>query len=390
MHITYLAFVEIDIANACVVHTREMCEQFIALEHDVTLILPRPLTMQSWQGVRHIWVRWWGFDRPRKWIFFLESAWRLWSVHRRRPIKVLYVREMDRHPFLAGLVQWLGIPMVVEVNGWALDELRLLGASSQQSYAFERCQRKLFSAAKGIMVSTIGNAENVIAHYGISRHKVQVQDLGTNNQHFKPGDKVLARQKIGVPMNAPIILFAGSFHPHHDLTTLLKAHAKLVAQGFEALLLLVGNGNQFESIQQHIELSGLGGHIRLCGACPYDEVPIYFRAADIGVVPLTVEKIRQQQGSLASKLWDYMACHLPVVVTDLPHTSSAKLLKDKAYIVQPENVNDMARGLRDLLENAQLRQNLAIKGHDYVRVHKTWRRAAEDTVSFIQKRLVEW
>ena len=49
----------------------------------------------------------------------------------------------------------------------------------------------------------------------------------------------------------------------------------------------------------------------------------------------------------------------------------------------------MTKGLRDLLENAQLRNNLATRGHDYVRVHRTWRRAAEDTVTFIEKRLVE-
>ena len=190
-------------------------------------------------------------------------------------------------------------------------------------------------------------------------------------------------------VNQSIIFFAGSFHPHHDLATLLSAHAKLVSQGFDALLLLVGDGNQRGNIQQQIESSGLSKHISLRGSCPYDQVATYFRAADIGVVPLTTEKIRQQQGSLASKLWDYMACKLPVVVTDLPHTTSATLLEDKAYIVQPEDVNAMARGIRDLLENAQLAKSLATQGYEYVCGHKTWRRAAEDTASFIEKRLVE-
>ena len=389
MHITYLAFIEIDVANACLVHTREMCEQFIALKHKVTLILPRPLTMQSWEGVRHIWVRWWGFDRPRKWVFFLESAWKLWCVHRRRPIYVLYVREMDRHPFLVGLVKWLRIPMVVEVNGWGLDDMKLLGASPRRTRLVEHGQRKLFKGARGIIVSTRGNAEKVIAHYGISRHKVQVQELGTNIEHFKPGDKVLARQKIGVPIDKPIIFFAGSFHPHHDLSTLLSAHAKLFSQGFETLLLLVGDGSQRKIIQEQIELSGLSDHIRLCGARPYDQVPTYFRAADIGVVPLLANKVRQQQGSYASKLWDYMACGLPVIITDFPNTSSAKLLADKAYIVPPGNVGAMTKGLKDLLENSQMRDNIAAKGYDYVCSHRTWRQAAGETVAFIEKRLVE-
>ena len=388
MHITYLAFVEIDVSNACVVHTREMSEQLAELGHEVTLIMPHPLTMQTWPGVRHIWVRLWGFSRWQKWMFFLESAWRLWRVHRRRPIQALYVREMDRHPFLAQLVKWLGLPMVVEVNGWSLDDWNLLGVSSRESRASEHCQRQIFKAAKGIMVSTRGNAEKIISHYGISRDNVQVQELGTNIEHFQGVDKVLARQKLGLPLDTPIILFAGSFHPHHDLNTLLTAHAKLVSQGFEALLLLVGDGNQRVMIQQKIEASGWSRHMKVCGVFPYDQVPIYFQAADIGVVPLTTGKVHQQQGSFSSKLWDYMASGLPVIVTDLPHTSSSKLLEDKAYLVPPEDVSAMTKGLIDLLENNQLRTNIATNGHEYVRAHRTWRRAAEDTVSFIEKQLV--
>ena len=66
MRIVYLALIEIDVANACLVHTREITEGLAALGHEVTVILPRPSRVQAWQGVRHVSVRWWGFEAAER------------------------------------------------------------------------------------------------------------------------------------------------------------------------------------------------------------------------------------------------------------------------------------------------------------------------------------
>ena len=390
MRIAYLALIEIDVANACLVHTREMAEELAALGHEVTVILPRPLRMQAWQGVRHVWVRWWGFDRRRQWAFFVESSWRLWRLHRRQRFDLLYVREMARHPFLPGLVGWLRFPLFVEVNGWVLDDLRLLGASRRELRAAERSQRNLFMAAVGILASTVGNAEKIVMDYGIPRQRVHVQELGTNTARFMPGDRQRVRKDLGLPLDGEIILFAGSFHPHHDLSTLVNAFVQLVAQGFEeVLLLLVGDGLQWQSVRQSFACSGITGRVIMPGFRPYEEVPFYFQAADIGVVPLTATNITQRNGAVTAKLWDYMAAGLPVVVTDFPYTPSGSLLADKAYVVPPGDPDAMAGAFLDLLGSADKRARLGQAGLNYVRQHRTWRQAAAETADFIGKRLKE-
>jgi len=390
MRIAYLGLVEIDVANACLVHTREIAEGLAALGHEVTVILPRPVRMQAWQGVHHVWVCWWGFDRREQWAFFVESAWRLWRLRRRQRFDLLYVREMVRHPFLPGLVRLLRLPLFVEVNGWLLDDLRLLGASRRELRAAEQCQRNLFGAAVGILASASGNAENVVTYYSIPKERVHVQELGTNTAHFTPGDRRRVRADLGLPLDGQIILFAGSFHPHHDLSTLVNAFAQLVAEGFEtAWLLLVGHGHQWEAIRRSLASSGITSRVITAGFRPYEKIPSYFQAADIGVVPLTAAKIRQQNGAVASKLWDYMAAGLPVVVTDFPYTPSASLLADKAYVVPPEDPKAMARAFADLLGDVDKRGRLGEAGLNYVRQHRTWRQAAAETADFVAKRLKE-
>jgi glycosyltransferase involved in cell wall biosynthesis len=390
MRIAYLAMIEIDVANACLVHTREMAEGLAALGHEVTLILPRPLRMQAWHGVRHVWVRWWSFDRLGEWAFFLESAWHLWRLHRHRRFDLLYVREMARHPFLPAFVRWLRLPLFAEVNGWVLDDLRHRSASRRELRAAERDQRGLFGAAVGILADAVGDAETAVTYYGIPRQRVHVQKLGTNTAHFTPGDRRRVRTDLALPVDGQIILFAGSFHPHHDLRTLVNAFAQLAAHGDEQpVLLLVGGGAQWHSTRQSVESMGLADRVRMPGPVPYEMIPSYFRAADIGVLPLTARRIRQMNGALAFKLWDYMAAGLAVVVTDFSDSPGASVLADTAFVVPPEDPKAMAAALADLSGDMNKRIRLAQAGLDYVRQHRTWRQAAAETADFIAKRLKE-
>lgn len=387
LRIACLAFVELDVANACSIHTREIGEGLAALGHDVTVILPRPLRAQAWSGVRHVWVRWWGFDRLRALAFHLQCAVHLLRLHLAEGFDLLYLREAVPQPLLPGLARRLGLPLFVEVNGWALDDLRLVGASEQELDRARDSQRELLRSARGLVVSTAGNARRIAQEYGVPADRILVQELGTNTDLFSPGDREAARAALGLPERAPIILFAGSFHPHHDLATVVEAFAKTAAVEPSARLLLVGEGALRRPIEARVKALGLTESVRMEGARPYEAMPAYFRAADLAVLPLTAPKIRQQQGAFAAKLWDYMAAGLPLVVTDLPDSLSYPLLADKAVLVPPGEASAMAEAFRSLLADRARREALGRAGRDYVLAHRSWRRAALETASFIEARL---
>ncbi|MBM4133672.1 MAG: glycosyltransferase family 4 protein [Nitrospira sp.] len=387
MRIAYVALIEIDVANACLIHTREIGEQWARLGHEVTVLLPKPLRKQAWSGVRHAWVRWWGFDWPRQLAFIGESAWRLIRLHRARPFDLLYVRELTVRPGLAWLLRRMRLPYFVEVNGWVLDEMRMMGASARALRVARRTQGRILSGASGIVASTTGNADKVIREYGIPTERVMVQELGTNAEHFLPGDRRRARLALALPQEGPVILFAGSFHPHHDLSTMVKAFASLGEAEQRPWLLLVGYGTTWDAVRKQCESLGIADRVLLPGSRPYEAMPLYFQAADIAVLPLTGANIRQRNGCITLKLWDYMAAGLPVLVTDFQDTPSAAILMGKVYSVKPEDPDAMAAGLRDLLRQENLRRRLGQTGLDYVRKHRTWRQAAEDTLRFIEDRL---
>ena len=387
MRILYLAFVETDISNACVIHTREIVENLSALGHEVTVVLPRPLKTQIWKNIDHRWVRFWGFDRPRKYIFFLMSAWRIFWMHRKRPYDLLYLRETQHTPLLLLLLRLTKLPLFVEVNGWLLDDLHLKGATKKHISSAKVRQQKLFHAATGILVSTTGNADRLASFYGVQKGRIRVQELGCNTTLFKAGDQERSRALLDLPANAKLILFAGSFHHHHDLKILIESFSLVLKQHPESYLILLGTGAQFETIQREVDELRLDGHVILPGVRPYEEIPIWHRAVDIAILPLTAKKVEQQNGCFSLKLWEYMASGLPVIATDFSHTPSAKLLDGKVLIVPPEDIVTMTTAIMRLLKDTSLCCLLSAAGRSYVLEHRSWRHAARETIDFIVIRL---
>jgi len=387
MRIAYLALIELDIPNACSIHTREISEQMAVLDNEVHLFLPRPLAMQRWQHVHHHWIRFWGFDPLRQFCFLFEACIRLMLTHRRQAFDLLYLRECEHPYLLIWLSRRLGIPLFVEVNGWLLDDLQSLGADRHQIQMARRGQRSLFSAARGIVADIGGNAANIACCYDQAEEKMYVQELGVNSGLFSNVSRNQARKQLGFDARAFIVLFAGSFHPHHDLRTLIHAFAKARSRISQLTLLLVGDGAQRASTEAWVREEKIKDSVLFAGICPYEGMPIWFAAADILVSPLLKRKVERQNGACATKLWEAMAAGTAVVVTDLPHTSSYPLLSEIAWVAPPEDAEALAGAIVAALQDGETREARIEHARRYVLEHRTWRRAASDTLAFIDRRL---
>jgi glycosyltransferase involved in cell wall biosynthesis len=72
-----------------------------------------------------------------------------------------------------------------------------------------------------------------------------------------------------------------------------------------------------------------------------------------------------------------MATGIPVVTSSV--SSLPEVVGDAAMIVNPENVFDIARGIREVLVQEPLRKKLIASGYEQVRQF-SWRRTAQQTL----------
>ncbi len=183
-------------------------------------------------------------------------------------------------------------------------------------------------------------------------------DPAFSRNHVDPENEqnVLERYSI----RWPFILYAGTVRPQKNVPRLVEAFAVLRGEfenhpEFRDLrLVIIGDelsGNP--SVRRAVFATRIEPFVRFLGFVPLDTLKVFYRAATIFAFPSLYE------GFGLAPL-EAMACGTPVVASNLPPLVEA--VGDAAELVTPDNVFDIARGLRELLLDRERRENLSRAG----------------------------
>jgi glycosyltransferase involved in cell wall biosynthesis len=144
---------------------------------------------------------------------------------------------------------------------------------------------------------------------GLDASRIVQFPWGVDTERFRSGaDTLLLRQRPGWE-GSTIILCTRSWEPNYGVLYLLDAFCLARDTMPRLRLVLLGSGSQNEAIRQFIREKGLEKVVLLPGAAPPEQLPDYFRAADV------YASCAYSDGSSLSLL-EAMATGLPVLVTD--------------------------------------------------------------------------
>src|SRR5205823_13305599 len=147
-----------------------------------------------------------------------------------------------------------------------------------------------------------------VIELGIPGEKVHVVSRGLNTQLFFPGDRLLARRRLGISQDGRAILWVGRMVPVKGLDVLLAACAELRDRGEAFHLYLAGDGPLRTFLETDVRRRGLGEMVSFLGARPQDELPDWYRAADVTVLPSRSEGV-------PNVLRESLACGTPFVAS---------------------------------------------------------------------------
>lgn len=163
-----------------------------------------------------------------------------------------------------------------------------------------------------------------------------------------PGvSKTAARAELELP-DRPIVLFVGRLSREKGPDVLMRAWDQVAAE-CDATLVVVGVGAEAERVAQWVRQSGHVDRVRLAGARL--DVDRFYRAADVLAVPSRSE-------TFCNALAEGMAHELAVVATPVGLAKHWIWHGQNGMIVGGEDGSEMARALRQLLEDPPLRQRL--------------------------------
>lgn len=227
----------------------------------------------------------------------------------------------------------VGCPVVLQVHG--SDILLLNQVPSRRRRTEEAVQ-----SADGIVAVSNDLAGNLV-RMGVEASKIRVIHDGVDRSLFAPGDKAHERAILQLPSEGRILLFVGNLVPVKAIDVLLRACAETILRDEPFQLVIVGQGPLRPSLEQLAGQLGIASRVRFAGALPQVDLPRWYRAADIFVLPSHSEGV-------PNVLLESSACGTPWVasrvggIPEIAHLGVSRL-------VTPNKPDELAAAIHEML-----------------------------------------
>lgn len=234
-------------------------------------------------------------------------------------------------------------------------------------------QLKLKAArAKRIITISDNSKRDIVNYLRIPETRVDVIYHGIEPT-FAPASSDRKRalvEKYGLVK--PFLLYVGTYLPHKNLETLMRAFAQLTSswRGPLELVLAGKQGRNSSNIKNVVEQLSLGDRVRMLGFVPDEDLPALYSLCTSFVYPSRYE-------GFGLPLLEAMACGAPVVAARsscLPEIGG-----DAAEYFESNDVGMLAGSLLRILKEQDFRHELIRRGSARA-VKFSWRAAAERTL----------
>ncbi len=179
-------------------------------------------------------------------------------------------------------------------------------------------------------------------------------------------------------INEPFIFYVGTAFPHKNLENLIKAFEILNTSQPELNLVLVGKKEQYyERLEKLAGSSPARSSITFTGFIPDEELKWLYEHAETYVFPSLSE-------GFGLPGLEAMVHGCPVVSSNA--TCLPEVYGDAAHYFDPNNIEDMAAKIKEVLDTPTLREELIKKGHLQTQKY-SWHHMAEQTLEIYTQAL---
>ena len=190
-------------------------------------------------------------------------------------------------------------------------------------------------------IIAVSNAtKNYVLSLGAKPNKVTVLHNGVDLKRFKPmpEKREEMRRKLGIPQGSIVVLTVRRLVYKNGIDTLIESANLAVKKNPKIVFLAVGKGPDFNNVQVRIKQLGIEGNFKLTGFVKDEDLPLYYNAADLFVLP------SKSGEGLPLVALEAMACGLPVAATNV---GGIREIMNNKYgkLVPPNNADLLANAI---------------------------------------------
>ncbi len=265
------------------------------------------------------------------------------------------------------------VPMIADLQGSLSGEVADhtgRGLTSLIHNVFGRAERWLTAKPERILSSSPRFTETLQAEFG--RDDAITFDDAVDTERFQPHPPDSELQAaLGLPPDKPTVVFLGVLTRYQGVDDLLQAARQVVDQRPDTHFLVMGYPN-VEHYKAAATALGLDTRVIFPGRIDYDRAADALNLGDLAVSP----KLSATEAN--GKLFNYMACGLPVAVYDTP--INRQILGPSGSYAPLGDHAALARVLIELVDNAERRRHLGAALRQRAVNEFSWARSGETLV----------
>jgi glycosyltransferase involved in cell wall biosynthesis len=239
--------------------------------------------------------------------------------------------------------------------------------NTRRWFGFLRMQVRVVKQLPAVLTVSHNSKADINAQMHVPLERLTVVPVGVDHTVFKPyGDVIKKKGRLMVTSSSDV--------PMKGLVPLLEAIAKLRAER-EIDLVVIGQPKAKGRVAATIERLGLTDIVTTISGVSDEELARLYGEAEVAIVPSLYE-------GFSLPAIEAMSCGVPVVATTggaLPEVVGTS--GETGLLVEPNDPDALVGAIRQLLDDAALRERLGAAGRQRVIERFTWEVTARGTAA---------
>jgi glycosyltransferase involved in cell wall biosynthesis len=238
---------------------------------------------------------------------------------------------------------------------------------------------------RAAQVLTVSEAtkRDAVKHLGLAPEKIEVVPDAVDQELAQPvTDEERHRTLTRYQIHDPFVLYAGRIQVHKNVPRLIEAFGVVKAElenhpKYRNLrLIVIGDElSNFPEVRHAVMRTRIQHWVRFLGFVPLETLRVFYESAVAFLFPSLHE-------GFGLPPLEAMSQGTPVVTSSVSALPEA--VGNAAVLVNPENVFDIARGLRQVLLDDEFREELVRRGYKQVQ-RFSWDRSAQKVLQVYRR-----
>lgn len=276
-------------------------------------------------------------------------------IKKHGPFDIINGQCVNVHPGFA-IEKEFHIPTVTTVNDWDLGR-------------YHKYAKDVYERVDHIIVIQKYIKDKILDYYKIPESKITIRETAIDTKLFAPSSvhtDVFSRI-LGKKVSGLVLFTAQRMDGRKDMIPFLKATKKIKEMLPDVTIFVGGGGPDKGRYVSYVEKMGLADLAHFTGYLSDEDLLACYREADIFF-----------SATWGQVTWEAMASQTATILAEVHPACKEYLTDEKTGLMVKQNPEAIARAVIRLAEDTELREQLAQKGMDLVRLHFSWEKIAQE------------